>query len=95
MSSGAIAYWEGLDDLFSASDVDGWLLRYVPVYLAPLAAIVLLAAAVVRRPRPELVPIGLFAVAAIAPALPRASYLQMSDAMPLCAIAIADPSRRC
>ena len=61
----------------------------MPVYVAPLAAIALLAAAVVRRPRPELVPVGLFAAAAIAPALPRASYLQMSDAMPVCALAIA------
>jgi hypothetical protein len=87
-SSGAITYWEGLGDLFSAADFDGWLLRFVPVYLAPVAAIALLVAAVVRRPRAELVPVGLFAVAAIAAALPRASYLQMSDAMPLCALAI-------
>ena len=89
VSSGAITYWEGLDDLFGAAGFDRWLLRYVPVYVAPLAAIALLAAAVVRRPRPELVPVALFAAAAIAPALPRASYLQMSDAMPVCALAIA------
>lgn len=88
-SSGG-SYLDGVRGFFEAIPEGDWLaLRLNAVFLAPLAAAGALAWALARDRRPELLPLALFAAAAVLPALPRPFYFNVAFAVPACALLVA------
>jgi NADH:ubiquinone oxidoreductase subunit 6 (subunit J) len=90
----SVSYIDGVSELgrvIADPVTRGWDPRgylYLVFVIPPLAA-VLVVAATLRRPSPELLPVSLFAAAAVGAALPRAAYYAVGATVPFCAIAIA------
>jgi hypothetical protein len=86
-SDGLWALWHALGSALSDPAEVG---LYAVFLVPPLAAAAIaIALGTDRERRRELVPVAVFLVAAVVPALPRAHYFKVSDAVPFCALALA------